>query len=77
MKPKTFVFDIYQPQDRSAGIIGFYDTVSITVVSGDPGGEEQGEESFQEFILQSLKEWYDGAFVELRKYRWENKNENL
>jgi hypothetical protein len=66
MKPKTFIFDIYQPQDRSAGIIGFSDTVSITVVSGDPRGDIEGEDIFQEFMLQSLKEWYDGAFVTLK-----------
>ena len=57
---KTFEFSICVPGERSAGIIGFTDTIKITVESGDPGGEP-GE--FESFIKDCLKEWYDGGEV--------------
>ena len=64
---KTYTFDVYHPGERAAGIIGFSDTITITVESGDPGGDDSGEHSFQEFMLTFLREWYDGATVELRR----------
>jgi hypothetical protein len=48
------------PDDLSAGIRGFTDTIVIDVESGDPGGKS-GE--FTDFMRDSLTEWYDGAKV--------------
>jgi len=64
---KEYTYDICQPYDSAAGIIGFNDTVTITVESGDPGGDESGEYSFKEFMLQSLREWYYEAGVKLQE----------
>ena len=61
-----FIYDIEHPGEYGAGIHGFSDTVIVIVESGDPGGESKGEDSFQDFMLQSLREWYDGAGVTLR-----------
>lgn len=60
MKKATYKYYIHQPPEYSAGMVGFDDEVSITVDSGDPGGEE-GE--FAEFMWQVLSDWYDGATV--------------
>lgn len=62
MKLKSYTYDIDMPWDESAGLRGFTDRITITVESGDPGGEE-GE--FAEFMRESLAEWYDGAGVEI------------
>lgn len=70
---KTFTFDIDHPGEQAAGIYGFTDTVKITVESGEPGGDESGEDSFQEFMLQALKEWYDGAGVKIVSNSYERK----
>ena len=51
---------VEMPDDFSAGLRGFTDTLEITVESGDPGGDP-GE--FAEFMRQSLAEWFDGAGV--------------
>jgi hypothetical protein len=58
----TFVFNVEMPQELGAGLLGFTDVVTISVESGDPGGEP-GE--FEEFIRNALREWYDGAGIEL------------
>jgi len=50
------------PGEMSAGIIGFNDTITVIVDSGDPGGEP-GE--FEEYIREMLNEWYDGGSVVL------------
>lgn len=60
---KTYVYHIEHPGEYAAGIRAFTDTVTIAVDSGEPGGDEEGEYSFHEFMLQALKEWYDGAHV--------------
>jgi len=57
---KTLIFEIDSPQELSAGLRGFTDTITITVDSGDAGGEE-GE--FEKYIQNALLEWYDGATV--------------
>lgn len=54
-------FTIFHPGELAAGIIGFTDTVTVSVESGDPGGYP-GE--FESFIQDCLREWYDGAKVE-------------
>ncbi len=56
------VYEIGMPDELSAGIRGFTDEITITVESGDPGGES-GE--FASFMHDYLKEWYDGANVVL------------
>lgn len=58
------IYEIYHPGEHAAGIVGFSDTIEITVESGDPGGEP-GE--FAEFMRYSLHEWYDGAGVILKR----------
>lgn len=61
---KGFKFQIECPSEYSAGIIGFSDMVTITIDSGDPGGNH-GE--FEEWMRDSLREWYDGCGVEIVK----------
>ena len=61
--PKAYTYDIYLPSERSAGITGFTDIVHVLIESGDPGGNETGPDSFREFMLGALREWYDGASV--------------
>jgi len=61
--PRHYRYDIDHPGEIGAGIHGFTDRITITVDSGDPGGDETGDDSFQEFMLNSLREWYDGAGV--------------
>jgi len=70
MKPLQLRFNIYVPGEKAAGIIGFEDTVVVTVNSGDPGGEP-GE--FEEHIRGALIEWYDGGNVVLDPAYSENK----
>jgi hypothetical protein len=48
--------------DRAAGLHPFTETVTVTVQSGDTGGEE-GE--FEMFLVNVLNQWYDGAGVGL------------
>lgn len=55
---RVIVFDVCVPGDYAAGIRGFSDTVTITVDSGDPGGEP-GE--FEAHIRQALVEWYESG----------------
>lgn len=60
---QEIIFDVCVPSERAAGILGFSDTIIISVESGDPGGDP-GE--FSDHILMALKEWYDGGNVVLR-----------
>ena len=60
MTPQTYKFDIDSPSEYAAGLRGFTDTVSVTVDSGNPGGEP-GE--FQEAMRTFLSEWYNNARV--------------
>ena len=61
---KTVIFDIKHPGEIGAGIYSFTDTVTVNIESGNPGGEE-GE--FEEHIMDVLCDWYDGAYVSIRK----------
>ena len=61
---KTFVYEIVHPGERAAGIDAFTDVVTITIESGEPGGEP-GE--FAQFMRDCLADWYDGARVTLAK----------
>lgn len=63
-KPKSFQFRIEHLGELGAGIRPFNDTVTITVDSGEPGGDGEGENSFQEHMREALAQWYDGAHVE-------------
>lgn len=56
---KELRFHVYHPGETGAGIWGFTDTVTVTVET-DPGGEE-GE--FEQYMLECLAEWYDGAKI--------------
>jgi hypothetical protein len=60
--PQSFTFAIEHPGDRAAGLHPFTETVTVTVQSGDTGG---GEGEFEAFLIEALKEWYDGAGVGL------------
>ena len=72
-EPMTLTFDVEHPGDvmqslrcgtvtrRQEG--GYSDRVTVTVDSGDPGGDP-GE--FETFIQESLSQWFDGAAVGLR-----------
>ena len=61
MSQGEFVFVVEHSGEKGAGILPFSDLITIQVASGDPGGDD-GE--FEEFMRGTLKEWYDGAFVE-------------
>ena len=63
--PKAYLYGVEFSGEPAAGLRGFTDTVTIIVDSGDPGGEATGEDSFQAFMLQALREWYDGAKIKL------------
>jgi hypothetical protein len=62
-QPLTLTFDVEHPGELQAGIRAYSDTVTVTVDSGNPGSSP---DEFQEHILQSLSEWFDGAAVGLR-----------
>lgn len=62
-------FHIEHPGEEGAGIRSYHDKVTILVDSGDPGGEESGEDSFTEFMRRALSEWFDGAGVEMEEER--------
>jgi len=57
---KTFVFEVKENHDPDAGITFYGDSVSVTIHSGNPGGEER---DFVEHIRQALAEWYDAPVV--------------
>jgi len=58
---KEIVYDVEWPGDPAAGIDGGYEQVTITIESGDPGGEV-GE--FESHMSEALAKWYDdGAKV--------------
>ena len=59
---KTFKFHIDCPSELSAGLRGYNDDITLTIDSGDPGGED-GE--FEDYMIDCLKEWFDGANVTL------------
>lgn len=65
-QPAILEFSVDMPSELSAGLRGFTDFVTITVESGDPGGEP-GE--FAQHVRDSLAEWFDGARVELVQKR--------
>lgn len=54
------VFDVFNPGEPAAGIIGYTDTVTIEIQSGEPGGEP-GE--FENHIQEALADWFDGAKI--------------
>ena len=63
MEPRKWIVEIDSPQDLDAGIIGFTDTIVITVDSGDPGGAKS---DFGTFLIDMFLEWYDdGARIEV------------
>ncbi len=59
-----YKFHIYYPDESTAGLIGYSDKVTVTVDSGDPGGE-YGE--FEQFMSDCLSEWYEGASVTIEE----------
>ena len=62
-QPLTLTFDVEHPGELQAGIRAYSDRVTVTVDSGDPGGDP-GE--FETFIQESLSQWFDGAAIGLR-----------
>lgn len=62
MKKREIKYNICMPSEMDAGIRGFNDEITITIDSGDPGGEEK---EFEQFMLECLREWYDGARITL------------
>src|ERR1700677_2558174 len=59
-EPITVAFDGYHPGELGGGIRGYSDTVTVSVDSGDPGGDK-GE--MTDFMQQRLIEWFDGSVV--------------
>jgi hypothetical protein len=58
----TLHYSVYGAGEIAAGIYAYSDEVTVTVASGDPGGEE-GE--FAEAMRVFLAEWFDGASIGL------------
>ena len=68
---KHYTFEIDAPGDWGGGIPDCQDTVTITVASGDPGGDAESEE-FIDHIIESLQLWYDTPSVVLVKVEVED-----
>jgi hypothetical protein len=66
MTAKTISFQIYFPGETGAGLRSFSDLITITVDSGDAGGDA-GE--FEQHMLLTLQEWYPGASVTLEEVK--------
>lgn len=62
-QPLVLTFDVEHPGELQAGLRAYSDRVTVTVDSGDPGGDP-GE--FETFIQESLSQWFDGAAVGIR-----------
>lgn len=62
---KTWTYKIDHPGEPAAGAMSFSDTVTISVESGDPGGDATGEDSFQAHMMWALHQWYETAVIEL------------
>lgn len=61
-KPLNIEYRIVRHGERGAGIRPYTQTITVTVKSGDPGGEP---EEFAEELQSFLADWFDGAEVEL------------
>ena len=59
-EPMKILYEINNPGDSGAGIFPYYEEVTVEVQSGDPGGDP-GE--FEDYIKQSLREWFDGSRI--------------
>ena len=57
---KKFKFYVYSPGEPGAGLNPFYEEVGITLQQGEPEGQDK---EFEEFMIETLSEWYDGAGV--------------
>lgn len=64
MKALKITYNIEYRGEVAAGIRPFDDEVTVTVESGDPGGDD-GE--FARFLQECLGDWYDGANIEVAK----------
>ncbi len=53
-------FYIDFPGEFMAGLHAFNNEIVIEILSGKPGGEPRG---FESYIKKCLSEWYDGAGV--------------
>ncbi|MCO5195544.1 MAG: hypothetical protein M9930_19975 [Anaerolineae bacterium] len=56
--PCVISLDVEHPGDD--GIIPYTDMVTVAVLSGDPGGYD-GE--FEQYLIDVLADWFDGARV--------------
>jgi hypothetical protein len=63
----VYKYEIDSPDELDVGLHGFRDEVTVIVDSGEPGGDPTGEDSFEEYMRQTLIEWYDGAKVVFKK----------
>jgi len=63
----TYVYKIDIPPEPAAGLRGLVDTVTVEVASGDPGGDLTGDDSFGQYMLQVLRDWYDTSHVRLHR----------
>lgn len=52
-------FSIISSGEKAAGIIPYEDEVTIKVESGSVGDPEE----FEDYMLQNLQDWYDGAKI--------------
>lgn len=59
----SYKYDVYDPGEYSAGIRSFHEVITVTLESGEPSENNEGE--FAEYVRQQLAEWYDASDVVL------------
>lgn len=55
MGKKTITLYVHTHGDKSVGIFPVDDEITVTIESGDPGGDE-GE--FEKYLCECVSEWY-------------------
>ena len=64
LSPIIWVYEIKHPGEPSACLQAYNDTVTVRLISGDPGGKPN---EFQEYIRKYLLAWYGGAKVTIKE----------
>jgi len=67
---ETLVFDIYFSGEKAAGLHPFSDVVSVTFAHGFTDDEQRMMAT--EMLIDTLKEFYDGASVSLTNMNKQN-----
>jgi hypothetical protein len=62
MDKREYVFHIEFHGEKSAGLLPYYNKVTI-ITDYHPGDDDKGEYSFEQFLIEMLQEWFDGAEI--------------